>query len=99
MHESTCTNIKSKCKQMQTAVHIYLPQIKCICKDTINTSFLCSADHEQVWQPYAVDLYSAINKWWPHILCISYIIRVVLYVQMICVTTAVPVNITGMYHQ
>ena len=24
----------------------------CICKDT---PFLCSADHEKVWQPYAVD--------------------------------------------
>ena len=24
--------------------------------------FPCSADHEQDWQPYAVDLHSAINK-------------------------------------
>ena len=28
-----------------------------------------TADHEQVWQPYAVDpYYSAINKWWPYLL-------------------------------
>ena len=27
-----------------------------------------TADHEQVWQPYAVDpYYSAISKWWPYL--------------------------------
>ena len=26
-----------------------------------NTHFPCSADHEQDWQPYPVDLYSAIS--------------------------------------
>ena len=26
-----------------------------------------TVDHEQVWQPYAVDpYYSAISKWWPY---------------------------------
>ena len=28
-----------------------------------------TVDHEQVWQPYAVDpYYSAISKWWPYLL-------------------------------
>ena len=30
-----------------------------------------TADHEQVWQPYAVDpYYSAIYKWWPYLLAL-----------------------------
>ena len=30
-----------------------------------------TADHEQVWQPYAVDpYYSAISKWWPYLLAL-----------------------------
>ena len=31
-----------------------------------NDHFPCSADHEQDWQPYPVDPYSAICEW-PHI--------------------------------
>ena len=42
---------------MQTAVYKYLHH-RCIFKDT---AFPNSADHEQVWQPYAVDPYSAIR--------------------------------------
>ena len=30
-----------------------------------------TADHEQVWQPYAIDpYYSAISKWWPYLLAL-----------------------------
>ena len=30
-----------------------------------------TSDHEQVWQPYAVDpYYSAISKWWPYLLAL-----------------------------
>ena len=36
-----------------------------------------TADHEQVWQPYAVDpYYSAISKWWPYLLAL-YIIQII----------------------
>ena len=39
-------------------VHMYV-----LTKDTV--------DHEQVWQPYAVDpYYSAISKWWPYLLAL-----------------------------
>ena len=43
-------------QQYWVPVHIYV-----LTTDT--------ADHEQVWQPYAVDPYSSvISKWWPYLL-------------------------------
>ena len=30
-----------------------------------------TADHEQVWKPYAIDpYYSAVSKWWPYLLAL-----------------------------
>ena len=48
-----------------------------------NVHFPCSADHEQDWQPYPVDPYSAICD--DHTYIHTYI--------HICVTRAVPVHI------
>ena len=37
----------------------------------INVLTTDTADHEQVWQPYAVDpYYSGISKWWPYLLAL-----------------------------
>ena len=70
MHECTCPQIKNilvpgiqtNTNSSTVPVHIYV-----LTTDT--------ADHEQVWQPYAVDpYYSAISKWWPYLLAL-YMIR------------------------
>ena len=64
VHECTCPQIKNilvpgiqtNTNSSTVPVHIYV-----LTTDT--------ADHEQVWQPYAVDpYYSAISKWWPYLL-------------------------------
>ena len=65
-----CTNVHAPQKQIywylvykaiQTAK---LYQYKIVYVLTTGT-----VDHEQVWQPYAVDpYYSAISKWWPYFL-------------------------------
>ena len=56
-----CTNvpgIQTNTNSNTVPVHIYV----------LTTD---SADHEQVWQPYAVDpYYSAISKWWPYLLAL-----------------------------
>ena len=55
----TGTWYTKQCEQQYcTSTYIYLPRM-----DT--------ADHEQVWQPYAVyPYYSAISKWWPYLLAL-----------------------------
>ena len=56
MHECTCPQIKN----------IMVPGIQ-----TNTISGTDTADHEQVWQPYAVDpYYSATSKWWPYLLAL-----------------------------
>ena len=66
MHECTCPRIKNilipgietNTNSSTVPVHIYV-----LTTDT--------ADHEQVWQPYAVDpYYSDISKWWPYLLAL-----------------------------
>ena len=51
-------------KPIQTAIlyqHIYIVYV-------LTTG---TVDHEQAWQPYAVDPYnSAISKWWPYLLAL-----------------------------
>ena len=49
-------------KPIQTAVlYQYIYRAYVLTTDT--------GDHEQVWQPYAVDpYYSAVRKWWPYLL-------------------------------
>ena len=56
VHECTCPQIKN----------ILVPGIQ-----TNTNSSTDTADHEQVWQPYAVDpFYSAISKCWPFLLAL-----------------------------
>ena len=43
-----------------------------------NVHFPCSADHEQDWQPYPVDLYSAIHNYHIHAYLHTYICITVL---------------------
>ena len=55
-YTTTVNLVHTKKQQYWVPVNIYV-----LTTDT--------ADHEQVWQPYAVDpYYSAISKWWPYLL-------------------------------
>ena len=51
-----------------TAEHVSRDQILRHVRGQENICFLCSADHEQDWQPYPVDPYSAI-------ICDDHIVR------------------------
>ena len=58
-------------------LNILVPGIQTNTNSSTVTVHICvlstdTADHEQVWQPYAVDpyYYSAIRKWWPYLLAL-----------------------------
>ena len=58
-YTDTWYSIQTNTNSSTLPVHIYV-----LTTDT-------GVDHEQVWQPYAVDpSYSAISKWWPHLLAL-----------------------------
>ena len=83
IHTAVVTHICIYSSEPCTNVHA--PQIKNILVPGIQTNTNSSTvpvhiyvlttdtgvDHEQVWQPYAVDpSYSAISKWWPYLLAL-----------------------------
>ena len=50
-----------------------------------------SSYYEQVWQPYAVDPFSAIIKWWPYILY-KHIIRISTFLLYQCMYVCIVIT-------
>ena len=65
-------HIQSRLTRDGTTEPVSRDQILRCAREQGNVHFPCSADHEQDWQPYAVDLYSAIYVMTMHIYIHTY---------------------------
>ena len=83
VHECTCIHIKSVCKHATSSTYVLNTDASA---RTLN--FPVQLHHQQVGEPYAVDPYSAMNKWWwPYTLYTYISSAVVLYVHIRVTTT------------